>query len=221
MGACPHYRHFGVRCALFRSSRAVANIPNSLVRRRSSSIQRRCLLQKSWTDQTFVAASVSSLSASKRSILASSLRTLNLLKSNVVENKLRRSPIRLEPVTGLSPRQPSRRSRVQRRLLSRTKASRVATLYSVEFVCYGLTYTTISKVIALWSNALVSAFLVTDPFETSFDRRSHDQIRPFARDLPHSLAVGARALRGGPMSGREAQCAPYRWQRAHMRETQL
>ena len=71
MGASPHYRHFGVRCALFRSSRAVANIPNSLVRRRSSSIQRRCLLQKSWTDQTFVAASVSSLSASKRSILAS------------------------------------------------------------------------------------------------------------------------------------------------------
>ena len=70
------------------------------------------------------------------------------------------------------------------------RLSRVATLHSVEFVCYGLTYTTISKVIALWSNALVSAFLVTDPFETSVDRGSHDQIRPFARDLPHSLAVG-------------------------------
>ncbi len=74
------------------------------------------------------------------------------------------------------------------------RLSRVATLHSVEFDSYRLTYTTISKVIALWSNALVSAFLVTDPFETSVDRGSHDQIRPFARDLPHSLVVGARAL---------------------------
>jgi hypothetical protein len=75
----------------------VANMPNSLVRRRSSSSQRRCRLQKSWTDQTFVAASVSRFSDSKR-FMPSSLRTVILLKSNVVENELRYSPFRLRSV---------------------------------------------------------------------------------------------------------------------------